>query len=464
MNDQDAPPSSLSVGLVIDGKYRLIALRGEGAMGSVWHAEHLKLGYAVAIKFLHKAVASLRDSRARFEREALIAARLGEASRHVTKVLDHGVLETGMPYVVMELLEGEGLDATLKREGRLALAEVARIIAQLARALEVAHADGVIHRDLKPANIFLCHEEDGESTVKLLDFGVAKATLENVSFATTMAGALIGTPSYMAPEQISMGIPVDARTDLWALAVVTYRLTTGQMPFGKGTLAELAIRIATVDPAPPTSIAGELPAAFDVWMRQGLSKKKEERFQSARAMATSLVELARAAAPKRASVPHEVVATRRDRPAAELPMATLVSVTGPNDATLVSPPPIAEADTMELPRTKASHGVLVGVIVSSLILGGLAAFALARSFVPTTAASARPEASIAPAPSQISPPPASSVLAPLDSLAPPLPSSSSSSTPHPTATHAHSHATTPHASSAVSAPAPSNDWNSRNQM
>jgi serine/threonine protein kinase len=464
MNEQDAPPSSLSVGLVIDGKYRLIALRGEGAMGSVWHAEHLKLGYAVAIKFLHKAVASLRDSRARFEREALIAARLGEASRHVTKVLDHGVLETGMPYVVMELLEGEGLDETLKREGRLALAEVARIIAQLARALEVAHADGVIHRDLKPANIFLCHEDDGESTVKLLDFGVAKATLENVSFATTMAGVLIGTPSYMAPEQISMGIPVDARTDLWALAVVTYRLTTGQMPFGKGTLAELAIRIATVDPAPPTSIAGELPVAFDAWMRQGLSKKKEERFQSARAMATSLVQLARAAAPKRASVPAEVVATKRDRPVAELPMATLVSVTGPNDATLVSPPPIAEADTIELPRTKASQGVMIGVIMSSLILGGLAAFALARSFVPTAAASARAEP-IAPVPPQISPPAASSVLAPLDSLAPPLPSSSSSSsTPHPTATHAHSHATTPHASSTAAAPAPSDGWDSRNQM
>jgi serine/threonine-protein kinase len=460
------------MGLVIDGKYRLIGLRGEGAMGSVWHAEHMQLGYAVAIKFLHKAIANLRDSRGRFEREAKIAARLGEASSHVARVLDHGVLDNGMPYVVMELLDGEGLDAVAKREGRLALAEVSRIVTQLARALEVAHAHRVVHRDLKLANIFLCREDDDDPTVKLLDFGVAKATLENVSFSTTTAGALIGTPSYMAPEQIAMGTDVDARTDLWALGVVTYRLTTGQMPFGKGTLAELALRIVTVDPAPPTSLVPELPPALDAWMARALAKKQDDRFQSARAMATSLAEVARDGTARENSMRVEVVATKREGsgPAAAAPPAFHATLLSKQAPTLMSNGDALAAPTIvDPPRVERSRAPLIAIIAAGLISGCFVTLWLSRSHVHADVVTP-PKSSIAL--SSTAPSPTASMVAsastaavaPLESVALPA---TSASTARPASTHAHAHARAPHSANvAASAPATasSDDWNSRNQM
>ena len=483
MQEPESPPSSVEVGLVVDGKYRLIGLRGEGAMGSVWQAEHIKIGYPVAIKFLHKAIATLKDSRARFEREAKVAARLGEASRHVARVLDHGVLPTGMPFVVMELLEGEGLDAKLKREGKVAIEEVARIVSELARALEVAHAEGVVHRDLKPANVFLCRDGDGETTVKLLDFGVAKATLDNVSFATTRAGALIGTPSYMAPEQISVGIPVDARTDLWALAVITYRLLTGEMPFGRGTIEELALRIMTIEPKAPTELAPDLPRSIDAWMRRGLAKKQADRFASAREMAASLLEVA--ASPRGASVfapvPSEAISTKREG-------------SSTHDATLVSPPPMHADATLASPQEtllsadrplSLPAGAPVKrppAILAFLILGGLSSGILVTYFAARALQTRTPEK---PALVQTSASTTASADAPASApepmlvVAPPAEAASASVAPtSPVSSHVASQATSSarvRASSASAKPRssaaparssapPADDWNSRNQM
>lgn len=291
MPGDDLPPASLGVGLLVGSKYRLLEQRGAGAMGSVWKAVHTDLGYIVGIKFLHKAIANRRESLGRFDREAKIAARLGEASQHMTKVHDHGTLPGGMPYVVMELLEGEGLDARIKSVGRLPFDEIVEILLQLSKALQIAHDQNVVHRDLKPANVFLTKAEDDTMLVKLLDFGVAKATLDNASYATTNTGALIGTPSYMSPEQLSHGGAVDWRSDLWALALIVYRMAVGAHPFGRGTLEELAMKIVTSPPIVPSEVVGGLPRGFDAWVTKGLQKKPGQRFQSARELAASLAAL-----------------------------------------------------------------------------------------------------------------------------------------------------------------------------
>jgi len=281
--------ATLQAGVIVADRYRLLEPRGEGAMGAVWSATHMTLGHAVAIKFLHGNVANSSEPRARFEREAKLAARLGEASRHITRVTDHGIGADGTPFLVMELLHGEGLEKRLKRERRLPMTLVARITSQLCRALHVAHGAGVVHRDLKPANVFLCEGEGdvGDVFVKLLDFGVAKATLENEENQTTRAGALIGTPNYMSPEQI-VGNTVDHRSDLWAVAAIVYRMAVGKAPFGSGSLSELAMRIVSTEPPTPTSLAPDLPHEFDLWVQKGLSKDPSKRFQSARELSDSL--------------------------------------------------------------------------------------------------------------------------------------------------------------------------------
>jgi len=285
---------ALSEGEVIGGKYRLVAELGVGAMGTVWSATHQTLGHQVAIKFLLRSVMASEEARSRFDREAKLAARLGESSRHITRVIDHGVTEDRVPYLVMELLRGEALSTRVKRERRLPLALTARIVQQLSRALHVAHSAGVVHRDLKPANIFLCTPEQGDEVdVKLLDFGIAKASSSGMfDDETTGQGQVLGTPSYMSPEQILNDRPVDVRADLWAVAAVVYRMVVGRSPFGSGPIQEIGMRVMSVEPAPPSQIWGDLPRELDSWMQRGLAKKPEERFQNARELSDFLSAVA----------------------------------------------------------------------------------------------------------------------------------------------------------------------------
>jgi len=282
----------LREGLLVADKYRLVEQLGTGAMGAVWSATHLTLGHAVALKFLHGSVMSSEDARQRFDREARLAARLGEASRHITRVIDHGVHEDDKPYLVMELLRGEGLATILRRQPYMSLQHAALIVQHLARALHVTHSAGVIHRDLKPANIFLCHSEDGDEVfVKLLDFGIAKAT-RDTDDEPTGAGMLLGTPSYMSPEQVMGDAAIDVRSDLWAVAAIVYRMTCGRPPFGGGEMTELGLRILSTEPTAPSEIVPDLPIELDMWMKRGLAKKADERFQTARELSDFLARVA----------------------------------------------------------------------------------------------------------------------------------------------------------------------------
>ncbi len=290
--DSAPATAALAEGVVIGGKYRLVGELGVGAMGTVWSATHQTLGHQVAIKFLLRSIMASEEARGRFDREARLAARLGEASRHITRVIDHGVTDDRVPYLVMELLRGEALSTHLKRERRIPLPLAARIVQQLSRALHVAHSAGVIHRDLKPANIFLCTPEQGDEVdVKLLDFGIAKATADSDD-ETTGQGQILGTPSYMSPEQILNDKPVDVRADLWAVAAIVYRMVVGRAPFGGGAIQEIGMRVMSVEPVPPSQIWNDLPRELDSWIERGLAKKPEERFTSARELSDFLSAVA----------------------------------------------------------------------------------------------------------------------------------------------------------------------------
>ena len=259
-------------------------------MGQVWAAQHLTLGHHVAIKVLHGNIMSAAEPRARFEREARLMAQLGETSRHITRVIEHGVLSDGVPYLVMEHLRGEDLAIRLKRDKALPIAKVAEIVAQLAKALSAAHAQGVVHRDIKPANVFLTTDEEGNDLVKLLDFGVAKAVSDGNE--QTMAGQVIGTPNYMAPEQLTGETVVDHRADLFAVGSVAYRCAVGKSAFGKGSISEMAMRVVSMQPAPPSSVNPSLPPSFDAFIAKCMAKSPSDRFQSARELADALTTVA----------------------------------------------------------------------------------------------------------------------------------------------------------------------------
>ena len=244
----------LAEGTVIAGRFRLVRTLGRGGMGEVWLAHHTGLDTPCAIKFIHAQVAAVAETRQRFEREAKAVAQM--RSPHVVHVLDYGECE-GMPYIAMEYLDGEDLGRRLKRLERLTPFDTHLILAQVARALAKAHTAGLVHRDLKPENIFICHDDEQE-IVKILDFGIAKNKALAIGDGSTATGALLGTPSYMSPEQAQGTKAVDHRSDLWSLAVVAFRCLTGRLPFVSEALGDLLVQII-VNPLPmPSSFAPQL--------------------------------------------------------------------------------------------------------------------------------------------------------------------------------------------------------------
>jgi serine/threonine-protein kinase len=279
----EAQGAVLAPGRVVAGKFRLHAPLGQGGMGTVWLAQHMSLQTPCALKFLQQSVAESPAYRARFEREAIAAAQL--RSPNVVNILDHGVWE-GVPYIAMELLDGEDLSRRLRRVRILPPRETASIIAQVARALQRAHAAGLVHRDLKPANIFLVRDDDRE-IAKVLDFGVAKVDTGGESDAITQTGAVLGTPSYMSPEQSQGAKDVDHRSDLWSLGVIAYRCLTGELPFQSEAPGELYMRII-VRPLPVPSRIAPVPPGFDAWWFRAASRDPAMRFQSARELADAL--------------------------------------------------------------------------------------------------------------------------------------------------------------------------------
>ena len=273
-------PSTIREGEILGGKYRLEQEIGRGTMGTVWSAVHLTLGQRVAIKFIAAEHAQAAEARHRFSVEAKAAARL--RSRYVVQVYDDGETPEGTPYIVLEYLDGETLEQRLERERDLPLNDAVRIMRHVARALSRAHASGIVHRDLKPGNVFLTRSEDDEMgwVAKVLDFGIAKLEEQGIA-STTKAGALLGTPLFMSPEQVKGADSVDSRSDLYSLGMVFYNMLTGVYAFNGESFADVFVAICT-EPLPDLRVAAPwVPGSVADWFARACARDAQQRFQSA---------------------------------------------------------------------------------------------------------------------------------------------------------------------------------------
>jgi len=282
--------SPVREGEVLAGKYRVERVLGVGGMGVVVAATHLDLLEPRALKFMLPTALDNAEAVERFLREARAAARL--RSEHVAKVHDVGRLDNGAPYMVMEYLAGADLGAVLKQRGPLPAHEAALYTIQACSALAEAHDSGIIHRDLKPANLFLTYRPDGTPCVKVLDFGISKMGAAGSDFEMTKTHAVLGSPHYMSPEQMRSARNVDARSDVWSLGVILYKLTTGKAPFRGQNITELISAVLEGAPPPPSSLRAGLPLALDAIVARCLRRKPEERFQSVTELAVALTPFA----------------------------------------------------------------------------------------------------------------------------------------------------------------------------
>jgi eukaryotic-like serine/threonine-protein kinase len=276
------PPPDLE-GTVLEGAYRLVRLIGRGGMGSVYEAIQLRLQKRVAVKLMAPSEISDQVSLERFHREAEVTSHLGHP--HLVNVVDFGTAETGQPYIVMELLEGEDLDQRLRRSRRLPPEMATRIVVQTASALGAAHAQEVVHRDMKPANIFLLRLPGEPEFVKVLDFGISKIKAANAK-RLTRDRMVVGTPSYMSPEQATgRADDIDHRTDQWALACIAWEMLCGHPPFVADDVTAVMYQIAKLEPPSLTKeVPGLRPEAEEVLLR-ALSKKHTNRHASIREFA-----------------------------------------------------------------------------------------------------------------------------------------------------------------------------------
>src|SRR6188508_892127 len=276
---------SLRPGELIDNKYRIVRLIGEGGMGSVHEGENIRIKRRVAIKVLHKQDTNHEAAMLRFEREAQAAGRIG--SDHIMEVLDLGMLADGDRYMVMEYLDGEPLSSRIRNAGRLTPHQLLPLLRQALSGLGAAHKAGIIHRDLKPDNIYIVHEKAGKSDfVKLIDFGISKFNVLGGDMAMTSTGAVMGTPYYMSPEQAKGSRSVDARSDIYSMGVIAFEALTGQVPFDGSTFNELMFKIVLADPPQLKLLLPEMDPAFAAIVEKMMARDADARHQTtAEAMA-----------------------------------------------------------------------------------------------------------------------------------------------------------------------------------
>ncbi|WP_438008413.1 serine/threonine-protein kinase [Sorangium sp. So ce321] len=437
----------VKTGDVLLGKYRVERVLGKGGMGLVVAARHLQLGELFAIKFLLPSSPERPELIERFVREARAAARL--RSDHVARVHDVGRTETGAPYMVLEYLQGSDLRDLVRKQGPLPVEDAVLFVLQACDAIAEAHAAGIVHRDIKPANLFLTRRPNGSPSVKVLDFGVSKQTgLDEVELTTT--GAMLGSPMYMAPEQVACSKSVDARSDIWAMGVVLYELVTGRGPFDAESVLKLAALVLQAEPALPSELRPDLPRAVEAVILRCMRKRPEERFQSIGELAATLREALPPAAlaaysgatiahPVRSSVasapdlqPTSVPSPALERASAappapsqaatipvEVPAAPLAATpegattTVDSSTTTSEPAPALHELSQEARRTtggapaprRKMAGMAVGAAVGLAVLGGGAWFVLGRpsgtAAAPVAAApveAAAPAGAAAPAP------------------------------------------------------------------
>src|SRR5262245_24601064 len=277
----------MSKGDILDGKYRVDSVLGSGGMGVVIAAHHLGLDQQVAIKLLLPEVLEDPEAAARFEREARAAAKI--KNEHIARVMDVGTLDTGCPYMVMEHLEGEDLEERMKREGRLPIDHAIELVLQTCDVLAEARGLGIVHRDLKPANLFCLMGPEGGVSIKVLDFGISKVTGPNTSHTTiTKTSTLMGSPTYMSPEQIHSARRGDARTDMWSMGIIVYELLTGRVPFDGESVPEICLKVTKRSPPPIRRFRPDTPSALEAVISKCLEKDRTKRFMNIAELSVAL--------------------------------------------------------------------------------------------------------------------------------------------------------------------------------
>jgi serine/threonine-protein kinase len=387
-DEPELTPEESFEGQVVGGKYQVGRLVGSGGMGTVWAGHHTGLGTRVAIKFIRPQFAERPDARRRFEIEARAAASVD--SKHAVKVYDYGVTDAGLPYIVMEYLEGESLSEALIRRGPFPADESAKVIRQAGRALTKAHAASIVHRDLKPDNIFLANNIESENddglpyVVKVVDFGIAKMLDVDRAGAKglkgpTQDGSVIGTPNFMSPEQLTVGGTPNPLTDIWSLGACTYAAFTARIPFEGEVLGDIVLKVC-VEPLPaPSKWNPDVPEGLDAWFSRACHREPAKRFQTVEEMTDSLAKVCGLGAVK-------VATMAEDRVQYALKVA---------DPSALDELP----DEMPSPGMNAKTALLAGIIVGVCLMVGLVGFlAWREKQASEEAEKATPTAVVPPAP------------------------------------------------------------------
>ncbi|HKO47804.1 MAG TPA: serine/threonine-protein kinase [Polyangiaceae bacterium] len=284
----DPHASEFAPGTLIAERYRVLRKIGEGGMGLLYACMDTVLSREVAVKLMRRSLAVEPLIAERLMREAMLAAQL---RRHVAQVFDCGMLETGEPYIVMELLNGRDMYAVMRESGPVTPAELSVVMLQVCDGLAEAHAKGIIHRDLKPENLFCATEPDGRVVIKIVDFGVSKQVSGRRMRAQTNPGESVGSPQYMSPEQITAPSEVDARTDIWSLGVVMYELLTGALPFRGAGTAQICAAVLTEAVPPISEYRNDVPPALEFIIRRCLEKDRARRFDGVSQLSAALAAL-----------------------------------------------------------------------------------------------------------------------------------------------------------------------------
>jgi eukaryotic-like serine/threonine-protein kinase len=286
-SNRSAPRDPL-IGRVLHDRYKVEKRIGKGGMGVVYLAEHVLLRRKVALKTLSEGAFASEELIARFHREATAAAAVG--NEHVVGVTDMGQLDDGSYFVVLEYLDGIELAHAVAEDGPFKVRRAARLIMQLCEALTAVHAAGIVHRDLKPENLFLVEKNGDRDFLKVLDFGVCKArgTERLGERPLTRTGASLGTPQFMAPEQIENSAAADARTDIYAAGALLFFVLTGRPPFEDSALPRLFMRICSEPPPPIRASRPELPEELEAVIARAMARNPDDRFPTSEALRTAL--------------------------------------------------------------------------------------------------------------------------------------------------------------------------------